>query len=186
MFFSIWNYHKCLYRVSSFWFIWIPMLYIYILINSFSAGTVFRRHNLTSSDVRLWRLKTVPALIGLIVFCSVFVLSGSDMEWRRIEQSTGDRSHGCRGWSGLECGVVLYAVRHTGRLPPGSHCVVYDLCQRYVCLQLVRYSGRTEKHPACGMSLSGCHYALNKCCFIVGTASQTLVQPSPHYVCEKL
>ena len=29
------------------------------ICNSFSAGTVFRRHNLTSVDVRFWRLKTV-------------------------------------------------------------------------------------------------------------------------------
>ena len=28
----------------------------------FSAGTLFRRQNLTSEDVRFWRLKTVPAL----------------------------------------------------------------------------------------------------------------------------
>ena len=34
--------------------------------NSFSAWTVFRRQNLTSADVRFWRLKTVPALKGLI------------------------------------------------------------------------------------------------------------------------
>ena len=32
--------------------------------NSFSAGTVFRRQNLTSIDVRFRRLKTVPALKG--------------------------------------------------------------------------------------------------------------------------
>ena len=35
--------------VSSFWFIWIPMLWVY----------------LTSTDVRFWRIKTVPALKGL-------------------------------------------------------------------------------------------------------------------------
>ena len=31
-------------------------------LNPFSAGTVIRRQNLTSVDVRFWRLKTVPAL----------------------------------------------------------------------------------------------------------------------------
>ena len=36
----------------------------YKCVNSFSAGTVFRRQNLTSVNVRLWRLKTIPALKG--------------------------------------------------------------------------------------------------------------------------
>ena len=31
-------------------------------VNSFSAGTVFRRQNLTSTDVRFWRIKTIPVL----------------------------------------------------------------------------------------------------------------------------
>ena len=31
-------------------------------MDPFSAGTVFRRQNLTSVDVRFWRLKTIPAL----------------------------------------------------------------------------------------------------------------------------
>ena len=33
-------------------------------LNSFSAGIVFRRQNLASTDVRIWRLRTVPALKG--------------------------------------------------------------------------------------------------------------------------
>ena len=32
---------------------------INIIFNPFSAGTVFRRQNLTSKDVRFWRLKTI-------------------------------------------------------------------------------------------------------------------------------
>ena len=32
---------------------------------SYSAGIDFRRHNLTSTDVRFWRLKSIPALWGL-------------------------------------------------------------------------------------------------------------------------
>ena len=54
--------------VNSFCFVWIPMLCVYRHYNlcySFSAGTVFRRQNLTSADVRFWRLKTVLALKGL-------------------------------------------------------------------------------------------------------------------------
>ena len=54
-----------------FWFIWIPMLWVYdrnTYFTSFSAGIVFIRQNLTSTDGRFWRIKTVPALKGLI-FC---------------------------------------------------------------------------------------------------------------------
>ena len=53
--------------VSSFWFLWKTMLWVYghyKYFNSFSAGTVFIRQNLTSVDVRFWRIKTVPALKG--------------------------------------------------------------------------------------------------------------------------
>ena len=55
--------------VSSFWSIWIPMLWFYDHYKyfiSFSAGTVLIRQNLTSTDVRFWRINTVPALQGLI------------------------------------------------------------------------------------------------------------------------
>ena len=44
--------------VSSFWFIWIPMLWVYghyKYFYSYSAGIVFRRQNLTST---IWRLQT--------------------------------------------------------------------------------------------------------------------------------
>ena len=43
--------------------LWVYGHYKYF--NSFSAGTVFIRQNLTSVDVRFWRIKTVPALKGL-------------------------------------------------------------------------------------------------------------------------
>ena len=54
--------------VRFFRFNWIPMLWVYDhykYFNSFSAGTVFMRLNLTTTDTRLWRIKTVPALKGL-------------------------------------------------------------------------------------------------------------------------
>ena len=38
-----------------------PFKYLY----SYSAGIDFRRHNLKSTDVGLWRLKSIPALWGL-------------------------------------------------------------------------------------------------------------------------
>ena len=53
---------------SSFWFIWIPMSWVYgrqKYVHAFSTGTVFIRQNLTSTDVKFWRIKTVPALKGL-------------------------------------------------------------------------------------------------------------------------
>ena len=46
--------------------LWVYGHYRYYF-NSFSAGTVFIRQNLTSTDVRFWRIKTVPALKGLRV-----------------------------------------------------------------------------------------------------------------------
>ena len=51
--------------VSSFRFIWIPMLWVYgnyKYFYSYSAGIDFSRQNLTSTDVRFWRLKSFPAL----------------------------------------------------------------------------------------------------------------------------
>ena len=53
--------------VGSLRFIWIPMLWVYgqwKYFNSFGAGIVFIRQNLTSTDVRFWPIKTVPALKG--------------------------------------------------------------------------------------------------------------------------
>ena len=38
------------------------------ILNSLSAGTVFRRQILTSKDVRFCRLKTVPSLVNFILF----------------------------------------------------------------------------------------------------------------------
>ena len=35
------------------------------MFDFFSAGIDFRRHNLTSIDVRFWRVKSLPALEGL-------------------------------------------------------------------------------------------------------------------------
>ena len=62
--------------VSSFCFIWIPMLQVYghyKYFDSFSAGIIFRHQNLTSikfwhqnlTSIKFWRLKTVPTLRGL-------------------------------------------------------------------------------------------------------------------------
>ena len=51
--------------ISSFWFIWIPMLWVYDhykYLYFYSAGVDFKRQDLTSTDVRFCRLKSIPAL----------------------------------------------------------------------------------------------------------------------------
>ena len=51
--------------VSSFWFIWIPMLLVYSHYKYFYfyiAGIDFSRQNLTSTDVRFWRLNSIRAM----------------------------------------------------------------------------------------------------------------------------
>ena len=54
--------------VSSFWFIWIPMLWIYGHYKYFNSFSVFTRQNLMSADVRSsWPIKTVPAPKGLFI-----------------------------------------------------------------------------------------------------------------------
>ena len=50
---------------SSSRFIWMPLLWVYghyQYLIFFNARTVFKRQNLTSTDVRFWRVKAVPAL----------------------------------------------------------------------------------------------------------------------------
>ena len=64
--------------VCSLWFIWIPMLWVYghyKYVNSFSAGIVFIGQNLTSTGVRFWHIKTVPALKRLIQLCGCLYFS---------------------------------------------------------------------------------------------------------------
>ena len=70
--------------VSSFWFIWIPVLWVYghyKYFNSCSAGIAFSRQNLTSTDVRFWRLKSIPALWGLN-----FISQSNHSYWERNER----------------------------------------------------------------------------------------------------
>ena len=55
----------------------------YKYIIGFSAEIVFRRQNLTSVDVRLWRLKTVPVLKGLILGWWLFCQG----EWKNYMKS---------------------------------------------------------------------------------------------------
>ena len=41
------------------------MLWVYDIVYSYNARISFSRQNLTSEDVRFWRLKPIPALQGL-------------------------------------------------------------------------------------------------------------------------
>ena len=47
-------------------FVLVSCSLVYKSFNSFSAGIVFIHQNLTSTDVKFWRIKTIPALKGLI------------------------------------------------------------------------------------------------------------------------
>ena len=68
--------------VRSFPFIWKPMLWIYShYIYLLSAGIDFRRQNMTSIYVRIWRPKSVPALEG---FRWAEIISG------KVEMSIND------------------------------------------------------------------------------------------------
>ena len=54
------------------------MLWVYghwKYVNSFSPGTVLIRQNLTYTDIRVWRIKTVPAFKGLITNISTVLSS---------------------------------------------------------------------------------------------------------------
>ena len=42
------------------------------IFSSYSAWTDFRCQNLTSTDVRFWRLKSIPGLEGLITATAIF------------------------------------------------------------------------------------------------------------------
>ena len=65
-FFSIWNHHKCLGYIFLIYLITYVMglrpLYVFLF---FQCEIVIIRQNLTSTDGRLWRIKTIPALKGL-------------------------------------------------------------------------------------------------------------------------
>ena len=75
-FFSIWNHHKCLSKLFPLHLkTYAVGLWPFWICNSSSAGIDFRRQILTSIDVRIWRLKSVPAPKGskCCVSLSVFV-----------------------------------------------------------------------------------------------------------------
>ena len=64
--------------VSSFRFIWIPMLWVYRQYKYFYFYCVridFSRQHLTSTDVRFWRLKSIPALYAKNAYSQLKVLS---------------------------------------------------------------------------------------------------------------
>ena len=47
---------------TSFEYLYYGSTAIIIIFCSFSTGIDFRRQNLSSTDVRFWRLKSIPAL----------------------------------------------------------------------------------------------------------------------------
>ena len=75
VFYSIWNHLNLLGQLVPL-HLYTHVIWVYCLLkyfNSFSAGIDFIRHNLTSLDVRFWRIKKVPALKR-----SATVLFGAD------------------------------------------------------------------------------------------------------------
>ena len=59
LFSLIWNHHKCLSQLFLIHLnTYVMGLRSFEICNSFSAGTVLRRQNLTFEDVRFWRIKT--------------------------------------------------------------------------------------------------------------------------------
>ena len=67
--FPICNHHNCLSLIFPLHLnTYVMALRHYKYFFCFSAGIVFIRQNLTSSDVRFWRINTVPALKGLNIY----------------------------------------------------------------------------------------------------------------------
>ena len=67
-FLSIWNHHKCLsYLFPLHLNTYVMGLRSLCIFYFFSAGIDFWRQNLTSTDVRFRRLKSIPALQGLLI-----------------------------------------------------------------------------------------------------------------------
>ena len=66
---SISNHHKCLSQLFLLHLNTLLWVYgHYKCVNYSSAGIVLILQNLKSADVRFWRIKTVPALKGLISY----------------------------------------------------------------------------------------------------------------------
>ena len=55
------------------------------VVNSFSAGTVFIRQNLTSADVRFWRLQMSDSDV-----CRCQILTSADVRFWRLQMSDSD------------------------------------------------------------------------------------------------
>ena len=98
--------------------VWVYGLYNYV--NSFSAEDVFMRQNLTSRDVRFWRMKTAPALKGLNqhlyinVSCFLVAYSLETVRWDYV-MATSEIISLCSYtnshidlyiWSGAICGIL--------------------------------------------------------------------------------
>ena len=54
--------HILKHHQPNVYYLWKVTESLYVHINTFSMGTVFRRQKLTSIDVRFRRLKSIPAL----------------------------------------------------------------------------------------------------------------------------
>ena len=95
--------------LSSSRFIWIPMLLVYgryKYLNYFSVGNDFIRQNLTSTDVRFWRIKSFPALKGLNYIILFYKLSDNC-------QRIGSGSETCQGSNSRNWGKKLFVCDYS-------------------------------------------------------------------------
>ena len=113
--------------VRSFRFIRIPMLWVfgyYECIYSFGAGTDFIRQNLTSTDVRFCRIKTVPALKGLITLHLFYIAPKNSLwcHWHRPFYYINQRPKILSELGGIGPTICHVNVTH------GNACIAFCIC----------------------------------------------------------
>ena len=94
-----------------------------IILYTFSAGIVFRGPNLTSTDVRFWSLKSVPAPKGLRLFHQIMhcLLTPNSPRGRHIVHTVRET---LRPSSWLSCSKYCVQSGY-------CHQVKYSLCYLY-------------------------------------------------------
>ena len=102
---------------------WVYSHYKYVC--SYSAGIDFSRQNLTSTDVRFWRLKSIPALGVLRRFDNVIHIA-----IYMNEMSTSN------SWRTLWFQIIRFSIRYGKRI--GNLCNIFRIfyCRLYQILSL--------------------------------------------------
>ena len=84
--YSIWNHHKCLiwlylHHLNTY----VMCLRLIDIFIFFSVGIIFMCQNLMSTDVGLWRIKTVPALKELNTYVSWSIVMKGSVIWKKTK-----------------------------------------------------------------------------------------------------